>query len=551
MIALSTGQDEIVAENGVTIFSPDPSFTPDDATYTNQSVTYNQISFVTSDVYIQSYTQAFSIIESTNKTLIPNLSCSISGSTSIAYSLSSYNGAIFPLFVSIDYATGVLSIAAPSVSNSTDYSFYIISNITGVTSPVQNFIKLTVKKCTPSNWQLCSATDSSICTNCNTGYSLNSGSCSLKESETAKSLSSSGQAAVGASVGLWFVSSLLNAASLASLWSMINQTQIFFFLLITGAFIPKDIETVITGLKISLNPFAYFQSNSGGNSNFVSTFFDFGLENSNLEKLGIKSDSTAVNIYSFILSMLIISALHLWIAILQRFLKKTSKSDCWEYVLTIIHSILKKLMVLFTFALYIRIMLKTNQYILVSWISEIYHFNTSDTKRIISLVIAFITLLAWIIMIITVILFVFIQNEDSNEESPDKRSKFAHLFNGISPNKKSRLFIAILQIRRAIFVTLLITVGPVSSILVISILSGLQVIYLTILIVIRPFELAKCNLIEIVNEMYFFTLLASLLRFNSIADWEGTPTTIYTWFISSNSISGFTIIISKFNVMFC
>ena len=193
---------------------------------------YNQISFVTSDVYIQSYTQAFSIIESTNKTLIPNLSCSISGSTSIAYSLSSYNGAIFPLFVSIDYATGVLSIAAPSVSNSTDYSFYIISNITGVTSPVQNFIKLTVKKCTPSNWQLCSATDSSICTNCNTGYSLNSGSCSLKESETAKSLSSSGQAAVGASVGLWFVSSLLNAASLASLWSMINQTQIFLDLIL-------------------------------------------------------------------------------------------------------------------------------------------------------------------------------------------------------------------------------------------------------------------------------------------------------------------------------
>ena len=186
-------------------------------------------------------------------------------------------------------------------------------------------------------------------------------------------------------------------------------------------------------------------------------------------------------------------------------------------------------MVLFTFALYIRIILKTNQYILVSWISEIYHFNTSETKRIISLVIAFFTLIAWIIMIITVILFVFIQNGDSLEESPDKRSKFAHLFNGISPNKKSRLYIAILQIRRAIFVTLLITVGPVSSILVISILSGLQVIYLTILIIIiRPFELVKCNLIEIVNEMYFFTLLASLLRFNSIADWEGTPTTIYS-----------------------
>ena len=71
---------------------------------------------------------------------------------------------------------------------------------------------------------------------------------------------------------------------------------LFFFLLITGAFIPKDIEAVIIGLKISLNPFAYFQSNSEGNSNFVSSFFNFRLGNSSLEKLGIKSDSTAVNI---------------------------------------------------------------------------------------------------------------------------------------------------------------------------------------------------------------------------------------------------------------
>ena len=88
---------------------------------------------------------------------------------------------------------------------------------------------------------------------------------------------------------------------------------IFFLLFLTGAFIPKDIESIITGLKICLNPFSYFQANSDGNSNFVSDFFDFGLGNSNLEKLGIKSDSTIVNVYSFILTMMIIWVLHLLI----------------------------------------------------------------------------------------------------------------------------------------------------------------------------------------------------------------------------------------------
>ena len=131
-------------------------------------------------------------------------------------------------------------------------------------------------------------------------------------------------------------------------------------------------------------------------------------------------------------------------------------------------------------------------------------------------------------MIVIITFFVFIQNKDSEEESLEKRNKFAHLFNGVSPDKKSRIYIAILQIRRAVFISLLITIGPISSSLIIKILVGLQAIYLLILILIRPFELVKCNIIEIVNEMYFFTMLASLLKFNSIESWEGTPTTIYS-----------------------
>ena len=130
-------------------------------------------------------------------------------------------------------------------------------------------------------------------------------------------------------------------------------------------------------------------------------------------------------------------------------------------------------------------------------------------------------------MIVAVILFVFILNEDRSQESTDKRSKFAQLFNGVSSNKKSRLYVALLQLRRAIFITLLITVEPVSSIVVISILVGLQVIYLFLLMIIRPFELVKCNMIEILNEMYFLTILASLLKYNNITNWVGTPTTIY------------------------
>ena len=191
------------------------------------------------NAYLQTDTQDFSVTESTTSMQTPNMSCSFSGSTSITFSLSILNGAIFPSFVSIDSATGVLLIAAPSVSNPTTYSFYITSTISGMSRPVQKIINLTINKstassnqnCTVNNCQICSTADSTVCMSCNSGYNINSGSCILSKSEaetseTAKSLSTSSQAVIGAIALFSIGSSLTNLSSMASLWSVINQMQI-------------------------------------------------------------------------------------------------------------------------------------------------------------------------------------------------------------------------------------------------------------------------------------------------------------------------------------
>ena len=318
-----------------------------------------------------------------------------------------------------------------------------------------------------------------------------------------------------------------------------------FLVFLTGAFIPKDIEGIITGLTICLNPFSFLQQKLNGDYYFVSSNFDFGLENSNLEKFGIKSDSTIVNMTSFLLSIIIFWILHLWIFLTQKLLSKESKSNCWSKVLFRIHWILQKLMVFFTFALYIRTILQTNQFILVSWISEIYQFNVFGVKRIISTSIAFLVLISWIIIIVITFLLTLSKDADKFSESPDKRSKFAQLFDGVFCNKKSRMFIWLLQIRRAVFVILLITVGPKSSIIVISLLVGLQLIYLGIMVAIRPYNEVSCNLIEISNELYFLVFLVSLFKYNTAADWEGTPTTAYTWLLSLNPLVGLLVLFGK------
>ena len=160
---------------------------------------YNLISPQTSDIYFQVKTQAFSVCESTASTQSPNLPCSFSGNTLITYSLSSYKGSIVPSFVSIDSTTGVMTITAPCVSSSTDYSFIILSKVSGMTDPAQTIIKLSVKNCT-------------------------AGSCT--SSEVAKILSAIIQGVIAATVLFSLGLSLSNLSSLATLWSAINQIQI-------------------------------------------------------------------------------------------------------------------------------------------------------------------------------------------------------------------------------------------------------------------------------------------------------------------------------------
>ena len=562
MAALSAGTDDIVSQSGVTIATPNAAFTPPAGTYVNQAATYILVSSSSSDAYLQIATQSFSVSESTTSTQTPNLSCSFSGSTSITFSLSSYNGGVVPSFVSIDSATGVLSISAPSVSSSTTYSFNIDSTISGMSGPVQKIINLTVNKCTPSNCQVCTVTDSTICTTCNSGYNLSSGSWNMvvtqpaqqntqsaqqetKISDLAKLLSTTNQFVIGATILIWVVSSFTNLSSMASLWSIINQMQLLFFLFLTGAFIPKDVEEIITGLTICLNPFSYLQIKFKGDRNFVSNFFNFGLENSNLEVFEIKSDSTIVNLTSFFFSIIINWILHFWIFLTQKILPKESKSNFLNRVLLFIHSNLQKLMVLYTFTLYIRMILETNQFILISSVSEIYHFDISETKRIISISVAFLAFIWWLALIIGMVLFAFSKDADKFSEHSEKRSKFAHLFDGVSLNKKSLLFAWLLQIRRAIFVILLITVVPKSSIIVISILVGLQLIYFVTLITIRPYKEITCNLVEITNEFYFLVILSPLLKYNTVDNWDRTPTTAYTWLVSSNSLVNLLLILGK------
>ena len=176
---------------------------------------------------------------STTQTL-PDLPCSISGSTSISFSTANYMTSTVPSWIAIDSVSGVLSVNSPEVSLDTEYDFYINSAVSGVSSPIQKLIKLIITNCAAKNWKKCISTNSLTCETCLSGYVLTSGiwdisktttSQSSKSSQTTseivKALSKTITSVVIAITWIVVLTSMMNTKSIASLWMIINQLQLF------------------------------------------------------------------------------------------------------------------------------------------------------------------------------------------------------------------------------------------------------------------------------------------------------------------------------------
>ena len=82
--------------------------------------------------------------------------------------------------------------------------------------------------------------------------------------------------------------SIINSTSITSLWTVINQIQLLFLLLLTRAFIPIDIQNVITGGEFSLDIASYMKIQILINS--AINKFNFNLTNKSLDLLSIRSD---------------------------------------------------------------------------------------------------------------------------------------------------------------------------------------------------------------------------------------------------------------------
>ena len=242
-------------------------------------------------------------------------------------------------------------------------------------------------------------------------------------------------------------------------------------------------------------------------------WLDFGLENNDLKHFGLLSGSTFINNFSLVWVILMIIVISIiYIQIFRWVKSKVNRVKICKKIFEWIYQLL-------TFSIYIRLLWEANQFILLSSLSEIKSWKGSSTKNIVSLWIAFICIFSCIGLI--VLAFVnWIQKR--NIETTESYSPFKEFFSGLKDKSFPRLYLTILLLRRLIFVVLLVIGSSIDSLGLIIPMIWLQIGYLCSMVFVRPYKSTKNNLLEIVNEVYYFILITILSHFNSTSRWIQT-----------------------------
>ena len=476
MNSLSSGTDDVILDSGQTI-GASTTASISSQSYSNLTKTYTPGTQYTFGANFLSNNQSISIIEGITSTINPELPCYISGSSVIAYSFSNYMSSIIPNWISIDSTSGALTITTPEVSSDTSYYFYINSAISGVSIQIQKLIKLTILNCSPSNWQKWLSTNSLICEVWNSGYNLTSGQWVIPSqssstvarsetaSETAQALSTTTKSVVGATALVIVFTSLINISSMASFWMTINQLQLFFLLLLTRAFIPKDVKTVIEGSDFASNIYGLFPIRR---FNLYPPFlrkFDSDLENQALEPFGIEYSSTVSNTTSIFACIFIMALLSIWVLLLKPLTHRFSEGQWWSWIAKKLHWIVDRIYRMLIFGYFIRNALEMSQYILISSVNEVHENNTTSTYRSISFIFAILMILIYVLMICLVLYL----SLSSYRLTINNHNKLEEFYRGIKQNKKHKLYVVFLLLRRLVFIILLITCTFISSIVLIAI----------------------------------------------------------------------------------
>ncbi|CAI2386961.1 unnamed protein product [Moneuplotes crassus] len=388
------------------------------------------------------------------------------------------------------------------------------------------------KKCEIKHCLECDPNDYDKCIKCEKHFMLKSPtkcySPNVYEfSKNAQQVSSGSQAVSGASAGATVIVSILNLSSIAAIWSIVNQLQLYLLLPLTKTPFPGNVKVMILGNELFQFNFNFIPLKSLPKIPEIMDWLDIEQENIYLETIGIESRTSLLNNFSFAILMVFFLVLYPLVMTLKLCINYENEEKCsFNYVMI-------KIVDLFNFIIYIRLVLGGFQLLLICSLSEVVDFNFSGIPQIISFIFSCLVLVVCL-GAIGVSFYVFYSKRDFYD--PDKYYKLAEFITGIKDSKYARLYPFMALNRRALFIGWLIVFSWIECIYLSAGMLIIQFVYLMFLMTIRPFDRAENNMIEIVNEIIYSLMLSVMIVCDKEGDWSGEVTNAFCGIILFNSL---------------
>ena len=185
------------------------------------------------------------------------------------------------------------------------------------------------------------------------------------------------------------------------------NSKLFFLLLLTRAYIPKDIQVWIEGSDFASNIYEYFSIYKLNiNPSFLRKF-EFGLTNQSLEPLGINYDSTFANTSSVLVYTFLMILISLLIYFIRKLAFRCRESQRCSWGAKSQYWIVDKLYRMMVLGYFIRNGLEMSQFILISSVNEIYQWNITDCYRLLSFVFSTSMILLFLLIVILILYLTF------------------------------------------------------------------------------------------------------------------------------------------------
>lgn len=435
-------------------------------------------------------------------------------------------------WISFDDATSVMKLTAPtsSLSGFTNYTVYLSATVSSEIFTLKYNIK--AYTCSIENCKACNYTNISVCTEWDTNYALSSdsSSCTSSSEESQipkhKGLSAFNTAMIATSVSIGLITSLMSISSPQSIWSMINQYQLFLTLPLVGWYMSPELILFIQNFEFTAFTINFIPYEKLFVFEFLYNWLDIPQSNQNFEAMGIESGSVIINQLGVILMFIWLISMHLVYLLLKH-------KVLWKIESKILTKFFDKLDVIMIYNMYIRVIMEVFLFATLASFSESESFKYGSVAEIwsliISLIFSILSVLIWAAVILHYIKF-------RNKTFDLMSNKFEELYADLRDKKITRLYTTWYLVRRA-FMWLIIISSSFMPVLARAILFTLVQILSVIFMFSFPFSSLKDCIIELGNDIVLFVLTLIFTIWREEHYWQDdTLTDAVIYILTANGI---------------